>query len=227
MKAFVRALPKVETHLHLDGTLTPDLIQSLARSQGHELGNKTVEEIAALAVVSTPWPSLAAVLEAFVRINPLLHRADALDAVAYELCRKAAAQNIRYMEVRFAPILHFAPGFNQDAVMTAVLGGLAKGKRDFGVGSGVIVTMLRNLSVEDNESIYEVAKRFFGRGVVALDLANDEARRPLSQFAHLYQDAKSAGLSTTVHAGEVYPCRDFESALDLGIDRIGHGVFLT
>lgn len=226
-KVFIAALPKVETHLHLDGSLTPELIQELALDQNYQpFIGKTLKEISQITVVSRPWPSLAAVLSAFDHVLPLLQTAAALEKTAYALCRRAKQQNMIYMEVRFAPILNVKKNLSQDEVIRAVLNGLKRGNKDFGVESGLIITMLRNMSVKDNESMFETALKFLGKGVVGIDLANDESGRGLADFAHLYQEAKRAGLFTTVHAGEVYPSPDLKLAFDLGVDRVGHGLFL-
>lgn len=221
-------LPKVEAHLHLDGALSPRTIQKLARAQSHGPLSGSLEEIKRLAVVDEPRENLQAVLDAFHAIYPLLKRADALETAAYDLIEDCARQNVLHAEVRFAPSLNAAPGFSIEAVLDAALRGLERGRRDFGVSSGVIVCLLREplATPAENEAMLELALARRGKGVVALDLAGNEAGSPLTRYASLFERAKAAGLKTTVHAGEVPGSRDLETALALGIDRLGHAVML-
>jgi adenosine deaminase len=226
---FVAGLPKIETHLHLDGSLSPKTIADLARAQRHEpLMGRSEAEIAALTVVDRPREDLAAVLEAFVAIYPLLHTPEALETVAYDLIAAAHEQNVRYVEVRFAPVLQAVPeqGFTIEAVLEAVLAGLERGRRDFGVQSAVIVCLFRPLPVEVNATMLDAAIAFRDRGVVGIDLAGDEGEVPLAKFAELYRRAGDAGLFRTVHAGEVAGSGDLALALELGVDRIGHAKYI-
>jgi adenosine deaminase len=226
---FVAALPKIETHLHLDGSLSPNTIAALAEQQSHApLMGRSEAEIAALTVVDTPREDLPAVLEAFVAIYPLLHTPEALETVAYDFIAAAHEQNIRYVEVRFAPVLQAVPeqGFTIEAVLESVLAGLERGRRDFGVESAVIVCLFRPLPVEVNATMLDAAIAFRDRGVVGIDLAGDEGEVPLAKFAELYRRAGDAGLHRTVHAGEIAGSGDLALALELGVDRIGHAKYL-
>lgn len=227
----IREMPKVETHVHLDGALSPALIQELAAAQGlPPFAGKSVGEIRTLAVVDTPRRSLQEVLDAFATFLPLLRRPEALERVAYELVKAARTQNIRHLEVRFAPALQATPEFPSESVLAAALRGLERGRRELGVSSGVIVCLIRPfelVSREENEEILELAVRYARRGVVAIDLAGNEAAAPLSEFREFYLRAKAAGLRTTAHAGEVPGSRDIETALELGVDRLGHATMLA
>ena len=226
-KEFIQGLPKAEVHLHLDGTLTPALFMELAKESNHPLSKRSLSEIEKLIVVSKPMRSLKEVLGVFDLIAPMLRRPRAVEKVVYELCGKAKEQNVTYVEVRYAPILSVTADFSLDEVIEVILRSLKKGEEDFGVKSGFIVTLLRNAPRKDNEAMLEAAKKFFGRGVVAIDLANDEAGYPLELFKDMFEEAKRCGIPFTIHAGEVYPTKDFGLALDLGVRRIGHGTSLV
>jgi adenosine deaminase len=227
----IAELPKVETHLHLDGALSPRTIKALAVAQKHEpLASKSLKEIAAVAVVSKPKDSLGEVLQAFRTVYPLLQTPEALETVAYEVVKAARKQNIRHLEARFAPALQATETFSQEQALQAVLRGLARGEKEFGVRSGVIVCLIRGIPGVDrakNERMTELAIAYRGRGVVGLDLAGNETAQPLSDFRDLYERAKAAGLRTTAHAGEVPGSRDVETALELGVDRLGHATLLS
>ena len=227
----IKDLPKAELHVHLDGALSPATISRLAKEQGYApLKDKTVEEIAALSVVSKARPSLAKVLEAFGVVYPLLRRADAVETAAYELVRSASTSNVRWLEARFAPELQAAPGFSAEDALRAALRGLARGRVDFGVKYGVILCLLRPdglQSMEKNEATLRLALLYKDAGVVGVDLAGDESAAPLSRYAPLLRRAKDAGLGVTAHAGEVPGSQDVAAALALGADRLGHATLLS
>ena len=228
---FLRELPKAELHVHLDGALSPELIAKLAAKRtGSPLSGRTPSEIAKLSVVSTNQPSLAKVLEAFRVVYPLLRDREALRLAAYETVRRAARSNVRYLEVRFAPELQAAPGFDAEEVLRAAIAGLDQGRREFDVKWGVIVCLLRPdglMDMKRNEAMVELALRMKSFGVVGVDLAGDEAAAPLSAYASLLRRAKEGGLGVTVHAGEVPGSKDLETALELGVDRLGHATLLA
>ncbi|OFV88179.1 MAG: adenosine deaminase [Acidobacteria bacterium RBG_16_70_10] len=231
VQALVRRMPKVETHVHLDGALSPETLLRLAREQDYApLKDLPLAEIRRRVVVDEARESLAAVLKVFETVQPLLKRADAMETAAYELVASAARQGTRYVEVRFAPALHSAAGFPQSAVLDAVLKGLEHGRKDFGVQSAVIVCLIRPpafVSLEANREMLDLALARRGHGVVGIDLAGDEAAAPLSAYAGLFRRAKEGGLRTTAHAGEVPGSADLETALELGVDRLGHATLLT
>lgn len=231
LERLAREMPKVETHLHLDGALSPETVLDLARAQGYApLAGLSVDEVRRRAVVDAPRENLAAVLAAFEVVYPLLRRPEALRLAASELVAQAARSGTRYVEVRFAPALNAAPGFSQEAALDAVLAGLAEGRDRHGIGSGVIVCLLRPPAFVDlptNEAMLELAIARRGRGVVAIDLAGDEAAATLADYAPLFRRARAAGLFLTAHAGEAPGSRDLETALALGVDRLGHATLLA
>jgi len=231
IERLAREMPKVETHVHLDGALSPETVQRLAIDQAFApLAGLDLAEIRRRTVVDAPRENLAAVLQAFQAVYPLLRTPAALRLAARELVAAAARQSIRYLEVRFAPALQAAAGFPQDAVLDAVLEGLADGRRAHGVESAVIVCLIRPPTFVDlatNRAMLELAIARRGRGVVAIDLAGDEAAAPLADYADLYRRARAGGLGLTAHAGEVPGSRDLETALALGVDRISHATRLA
>jgi len=227
----IEGLPKVETHLHLDGSLSPSAIKALAKRQRYApLAGKSVAEIAALTVVDKPKDSLAEVLKAFETVYPLLHTPNAVETMAYEAVAAAARDRALYVEVRFAPALQAAPGFTSEQALKAALKGLKRAEKDFGVRSGVIVCLIRPfgfVSRDKNAAMTALAIKYKDRGVVGLDLAGNEAAQPLADYREFFARAKAAGLRLTAHAGEVPGSRDLETALELGVDRLGHATLLA
>jgi len=149
-----------------------------------------------------------------------MQSASAIERDAYELCVDSAAENIDYLEVRWAPRLHLRGGMRVEDVIAVVLLGLAAAP----IRAVAIVCAMRQHAVEDNVALARVAGGFAGRGVVGFDLAGDEARYPAAPQRPAFEAARSAGLHLTCHAGEAGEPSSVEEALDLGVERIAHGV---
>jgi adenosine deaminase len=144
----------------------------------------------------------------------------ALERIALELCVDSAAENIDYLEVRWAPRLHLRQGLTVERVIRAVLSGLDSGP----IRAVAIVCAMRQHAVDDNVALAREAGRFAGRGVVGFDLAGDEVRHPATAQRSAFEAARAAGLRLTCHAGEAGEPSSVEEALNLGVERIAHGV---
>jgi adenosine deaminase len=150
----------------------------------------------------------------------VLQTQEALERAAYELGMDSAGENIDYLEVRWAPRLHMRAGLTTREVMEAVRRGLDAAP----LRAVTIVCAMRNHDVSDNVALAREAGRFAGRGVVGFDLAGDEARWPALPQRPAFEAAKAAGLRLTCHAGESGEPANVEDALQLGVERIAHGV---
>jgi adenosine deaminase len=144
----------------------------------------------------------------------------ALERTAYELGVDSAAENIDYLEVRWAPRLHLRGGLSVAQVIAAVLRGLEAAP----LRAVAIVCGMRQHAPEQNVALAREAGGFAGRGVVGFDLAGDEARFPVTPHRPAFEAARAAGLHLTCHAGEAGPPQNVDEALDLGIERVAHGV---
>ncbi len=165
-------------------------------------------------------PSQAAYIAYFDDAIAVMQTAAALERVTRELCVDSAADNIDYLEVRWAPALHTRGGLKVPDVIKAVLAGL-KGAP---LQAVAIVCAMRQHPPEQNVELARAAGRFAGRGVVGFDLAGDEVRYPASPQRPAFEVAKAAGLWLTCHAGEAGGPSSVEEALSLGVERIAHGV---
>ncbi len=228
LSALIQGMPKVETHLHLDGSLSPRTIKDLALLRGDKtLAKKPLAEIERLAVVKSPRASLDRVLASFKLFYRLLSDPRAVEEAARRVAQRAASQNVLHFELRFAPALLATEAFPQEDVLEAALRGLRRGAAEFGASSSVIVCLIRDedlVSDGQNSEMLDLALAYHGRGVVGLDLAGNERARPLSRFKPHFARARKAGLGTTAHAGEAPPGDDLSLILDWELDRIGHGV---
>jgi adenosine deaminase len=150
----------------------------------------------------------------------LMQTAEALERIALELCVDSAAENVDYLEVRWAPRLHLRGGLSIDEVIRAVLSGLDSGP----IQAVAIVCAMRHHAPEENVELARIAGQFAGRGVVGFDLAGDEVRFSAAPQRGAFEAARAAGLRLTCHAGEAGDPANVEEALNLGVERIAHGV---
>ncbi|MDT8342125.1 MAG: adenosine deaminase [Longimicrobiales bacterium] len=224
--AFIGRLPKAELHVHLDGSLRPATMVELADACGVALPSRDPDALARY-MCADGVADLEAYLKRFDLTLSVLQTAEALDRVAYELVLDHAAENVRYLEVRFSPVLNTRGGLTLDEVMEATLRGMGRGMAETGVRGGVIVCALRSLSPEVSTALAELAVSYRGRGVVAFDLAGGEAAHPAREHHEAFTVAARGGVARTVHAGEAAGPESIRQALVEGrAQRIGHGTRL-
>jgi adenosine deaminase len=224
---FFRQLPKADLHVHLDGSLRLETIIDLARIHGVELPSTDPAELGRAMNLGQNCGSLVEYLKAFDVTLRVMQHEDALFRVAYELAEDAARENVRYMEVRYAPMLHTRRGLKLTSVVEAVLAGLRAAHDAFGTESNVIVCGIRNISPESSLEMAELAVAYKGRGVVGFDLAGAEYDNPAKHHRKAFQLVRDNNINTTIHAGEAYGPESIAQALHVcGAHRIGHGVRL-
>lgn len=218
-------MPKVELHVHLDGSLRWETVQELAATVPPEAALPPCDDLRH-AVVPKGRRPLEAYLAAFDYTVPLLQTPAALERAAYELCADAAAENVLYIEPRFAPLLHTRLELKPRDVVTAVLAGLHRATEEFGIETGLLLTALKQESTEHSIETVQLAAQFRREGVVGFDLAGPERLFPPLKHRKAVEFAHDAGLRVTIHAGEGCCPEQIREALDLGANRIGHGVHL-
>ncbi|PZD97657.1 adenosine deaminase [Paenibacillus sambharensis] len=221
----IRKMPKIDLHLHLDGCVKPSTLLELAAAQHRILPAPDAPGLLPYMQVEEECRSLTEYLQKFDFVLPYLQNGEALERVAYEVTEQAAADNVCYVECRFAPMLHTLEGLSAADAVGHVVQGLQRGERDFGVKARAIVICLRSHDESANREALAAAVRYAGSGVAAVDLAGDEASFPPSLFRSLFEDARRSGLPVTIHAGEAAGPENVEEAvMRLGAVRIGHGV---
>ena len=225
MESWLRALPKVELHVHLDGSLRLETIRALAKKLPRDRRFPRGFDPCA-AVILPPQGTLDEYLEAFQITLRLLQDARSLERVARELCEDAAAENVVYIEIRFAPLLHTELGLKPRDVVTAVLEGIRGAEADLPIRAGLILTALKQESTERSMEVAQLAAQFAGKGVVAFDIAGSERHHPPLIHRAAIGFAHAAKVHLTLHAGETCCPEQIREAIDLGAERIGHGVHL-
>jgi adenosine deaminase len=225
----VASWPKAELHCHLDGSLRLSTVLELARRQGKMslLPADSEEGLEAILREIDHSETLEAYLEWFKYTIPLMQTKEALRRIAYELAEDNARENVRYLEVRYGPILHTEEGLTLDAVNAAVYEGLQAAERDFDIRTNIIVCGLRDRYESESLRQAELAVTHRTRGVVAFDLAGGEAGNPPKHHLHAFYYARNHLLNLTVHAGESWGPESIHQALFYcGAHRIGHGITL-
>ena len=202
------AWKKAELHSHLDGAVRLSTARQLAGRQDLRM------------VAPDDCPSQAEYIGYFDDAIAVMQTADALERIALELCIDSAAENVDYLEVRWAPRLHLERGLTIEQVIRAVLSGLDAGP----IEAVAIVCAMRQHTAEQNIELARIAGSFAGRGVVGFDLAGDEVRYPAAPQRGAFDAARASGLHLTCHAGEAGAPSNVDDALRLGAERIGHGV---
>jgi adenosine deaminase len=225
---FIRALPKVDLHCHLDGSLRLETIWELARSRGVVLPAKTREELRDLFLLQEhAQRGLVEYLKRFDYTLAVLQDAEALARAAYELALDNATENVLYLEVRYSPVLHTRKGMKLTQVMNAVLDGLAQAEREADIKTGVIVCGIRNISPETSLRLAELTVAYKHQGVVGFDLAGFEDQYPAKEHNEAFYLIRKNNINCTVHAGEAYGPDSIKQALhNLNANRIGHGTRL-
>lgn len=208
----LKNIPKVELHLHLDGSVRLDTASMLT--------GKSIEEVRSLMIAKEKCHDLNEYLTKFNLANEIMQSQENLTRIAKELVEDLKNDNVIYAEVRFAPLLHTKKGLTGEEVIEAVLLGL----KDEDLKVNLILCMMRQFSFEDNLKTIELAIKYLDKGVVAIDLAGAEALYPTANFERLFQIAKDDNIPFTIHAGEADGKDSILSAINFKTKRIGHGV---
>ncbi|PEN13369.1 adenosine deaminase [Longibacter salinarum] len=221
--------PKAELHCHLDGSLRLDTMIDIAEKEGkmQVLPSDTVEGLKEILREVDNSETLEAYLAWFRYTIPLLQTKEALYRCTYELAEDNAKENVRHLELRYAPILHTEEGLSLEEVNETVLQALKDAERDLDINTGLIICGLRDRYESASMRQAELAAEYRHRGVVAFDLAGGEAGNPPKGHLHAFYHARNHLLNLTVHAGESWGPDSIRQALFYcGAHRIGHGISL-
>lgn len=223
------ALPKSELHVHLDGSLRLSTILELAEEQGKlaMLPAQTEAELWEILKQVDDSPTLEAYLTWFSYTIPLLQSHDSIKRVAFELAEDNALENVKYLEVRYAPILSTDEGLSMEQVMDAIFEGFKEAEAKYDIICRFIVCGLRDRFESASLQQSEIAVAYKNKGVVAFDLAGGEAGRPPKHHLSAFYHAINNLMCITIHAGEAWGPDSIQQALThCRAHRIGHGTSL-
>lgn len=227
LRTKLSALPKVELHRHLEGSLRLETLVEIARTHHLDLPSYDLETLRPyVQVMKGDSPDFAAYLEKFKLLRRFYVSPDLIARIVSECVADAASDNIKYLELRFNPVaLSKLRGFTLEQVVLWVAEAAERAQCDHDIKVKLIIQIGRDESIPMARRIAEIAVAARHKGVVGLDLAGDELTYPATPFIEVFRWAKSQGLHITIHAGEVGPAANIREAVEqIGAERIGHGI---
>lgn len=226
-KELIRKLPKAELHCHLDGSLRVSTIIDLAAHQKVELPAKNQEDLHNILAIKEKMKNLEEYLEIFDITLSVLQTPESLMRVAFELAEDCWNDGVRYVEVRYSPILHTQEGMTSSESIDAVKKGLDQAESEFGIKTGIIICGIRNISPEVSLKLADLAVQYKNKGVVGFDLAGAEENFPAKHHQEAFELILKKNINATLHAGEAFGPESIHQAIHAcGAHRIGHGTRL-
>ena len=220
MEAFIRGMPKTELHMHLEGSLEPEVLIHLGERNKCQLRWKTAEELRS----AYEFQDLQSFLDLYYEgCQVLIKEADFYDMTRAYL-RKAHAENVIRAEVFLGPQSFTSKGVDIAAVLDGALSAMDDAKDEDGISCGLIVTAQRHRTEQDALDLLEQVRPWFGR-ILGIGMGGAEKGNPPSRFRRFFRACRREGLRITVHAGEEGPASYVREAVELlGVDRVDHGV---
>ncbi|MCR5879352.1 adenosine deaminase [Phenylobacterium sp. J367] len=219
LSAFIRGLPKAELHLHIEGSLEPELMFELARRNRVALPFKTVEEVRTAYAFS----NLQDFLDIYYQGAQVLLTEEDFQDLAMAYFRRVAADGCRHVELFFDPQTHTDRGVPFQVAVDGLLAGMKAAEGAFGITSKLILCYLRHLDEDAAFATLKAAEPWLDR-ITGVGLDSSEVGHPPSKFARVFKASRERGLKLVAHAGEEGPPEYVWEALDiLGVDRIDHG----
>lgn len=209
----IKEIPKVELHLHLDGSISKEIASKISGLSESEVMSKMI--------APDKCDNLSSYLTKFDFPISLMQTKENLYEIACDLVNQLEKDRVIYAEIRFAPMFHTKEGLNYEEVVEAVLSGL---KTKSNIKTNLILCMMRGMSKEENLKTIEAAEKYLNKGVCAIDLAGAEDKFPLNEYLELFEVASSKNIPFTIHAGENGSASEVEKAILIGAKRIGHGI---
>jgi adenosine deaminase len=219
LDALISALPKAELHLHIEGTLEPELMFALARRNGLALRFKSVDEVRA----AYEFSDLQSFLDIYYEGAGVLRTEQDFHDLAWAYLSRVAPMGVRHAEIFFDPQSHIRRGIPYGVVLEGLTSALARAGKELGVSSRLILSFLRHLSEDDAFAVLAEALPLGKIHGIGLD--SSEKGNPPSKFSRVFAKARAAGLRAVAHAGEEGPAEYVREALDsLRAERVDHGV---
>jgi adenosine deaminase/aminodeoxyfutalosine deaminase len=215
--AFIRSLPKAELHLHLEGSVTPQTLVELRQRHGKK---STLAEAESLY----QYKDFIGFLMAFKTLTEDLQTPDDYELIAYRLLEQLKAQNVLHAEVYVSVGVCLWRKLDFDAIFEGLERGRQRGEEDFGISLLWIFDAVRQFGPGAAQDVFELAAKYRDRNVAGIGIGGDEQKAPPELFREQYKYAAGQGLRLTAHAGESAGPESIWGALNLGAERIGHGL---
>jgi adenosine deaminase len=217
---FIRGLPKAELHLHIEGTLEPDVAFALARRHGVALPWPSVDALRA----AYDFTSLDSFLDVYYQTADVLRTEQDFFDLTWAYLQRARNDGVRRAEIFFDPQTHTGRGIPIGTVIDGITDALDRGRDELGVSSGLILCFLRHLPPDAAVQTWNEAEPYADR-LLGVGLDSSEVDNPPGLFAEAFARARAAGLRAVAHAGEEGPASYVREALDvLEVERVDHGI---
>jgi adenosine deaminase len=221
LDTLITRMPKVELHLHLEGSIRPATLLRIAERNKVDLPARDEAGVAQLF----QYKNFHEFLTVFMILARSLKRGEDFELLAYELGHHLADQNVRYAEVMISAFQYYSRGVDLDEVVQGTAAGFALAERERGTRVGIAFDYGRQFGVDTAWKVLEIAVRNMRHGLIAWSIGGDEVNFPPELFVGVFAAARQAGLHLMAHAGEVGGPPSVWGAVDaLGCERLGHGI---
>ena len=218
---FIRKMPKLDLHCHLDGSFSLPYVRKIVNP------NLSDQELKKKLTAPADCQNLAHYLTCFDIPISCLQTPENITEGVLDVINQAALDNVKYIEIRFAPSCSVNENQDYKDIYEAAIKGVKLGKEKYNVYSNIIVCAMRHHDMNTNMKVLKSAMPYLGYGICALDLAGDEAAFGNETFIELFEKAKALGMPFTIHSGECGSSENIKIALELGAKRVGHGIALV
>ncbi|WP_194439163.1 adenosine deaminase [Vibrio fluminensis] len=219
-------LPKIDLHCHLDGSVRPETVFELAVKQGLA---KPEDKDTIISSLSAPddCQNLDEYINCFDLPIKIMQTKETLERISFELFEDAANENVKYLEVRFGPLLHQNLGLSISDIIESVVNGMKRAEAMYDIHGNYILSVLRGMPQDQIEAVIDAGAPWLNNGVIAFDIAGSEKPNFCADFPQFTQYAVNKGYRLTVHAGEQWCGQNvYDAVTTLDAERIGHGVHM-
>jgi len=218
---FIRKMPKVEIHLHLEGAIPHDTLLGQIRRKGTEPSITTVDDLKE-KLIYTDFPSF---IDLWIWKNTFIKDEEDFEDIAYSMLRDLSRQNVKYVEAFYAPGDYSRHGLSTEGITECVIAGKERARADYGIRCELIVDLIRDHGLEIGMKRLDEVTPYLGKGVIGIGIGGSEQTFPAGPYEDVYKEAKRRGFRLTAHAGEVAGAESIWAAVEkLGSERIGHGL---
>lgn len=222
-----QALPKIDLHCHLDGSVRPQTIIELANLQNVTIPSQDINEISELMIAPETCQNLEEYLMRFDLPLSVMQTEAGIERISFELFEDAAKENVKYFEVRFGPQLHQLQGLNFDQIIGSAVKGMKRAEAMYDIKGNYILSILRTMDKGNINQVIDAGAAYLNNGVVAFDLAGAELPGFCHEFIPYAKYATEKGYRITIHAGEQGVGQNvFDAVSLLGAERVGHGIHI-
>ena len=221
----MKNMPKIELHCHLDGSVRVKTMLDIAVEENIKIPTFEMSRLTQMVQVPEDCKSLNEYLQRFEIPNMVMQSKKALKRITFELLEDCSMENIKYIEIRFAPQFHTKGGLNYEQIIESVIEGINEAEAKYEIKANIILSIMRIKELTDGLEVVEAGRKYLKNKVVAIDLAGPEEENFANKYEDIIIKAKEYGYNVTIHAGEAASGKNVEDAINiLGATRIGHGI---